>query len=151
MSLLWLCAQGPVALKAAAMYALRAHNDPTIPCCSCSPGTVDFVVVRDEEVLELPSGAELGKLPAADRADAAARRATIALRRLLRSHRKEQVGVGLAALRCAQCPGFQQAGPAAHACHVLCLSLPRMSWRMRSGSGCKSWTRGSASTLRTRR
>ena len=52
------------------------------------------MVVKDDELLELPSGQQLAKLPAAERADVEARRAAVALRRLLRSHRKEQVGGG---------------------------------------------------------
>ncbi|KAI7842797.1 hypothetical protein COHA_003543 [Chlorella ohadii] len=54
-------------------------------------GSVQFVVVKDDELLELPSGQQqLAKLPAAERAEVEGRRAAIALRRLLRSHRKEQ-------------------------------------------------------------
>lgn len=56
---------------------------------------MQFVVVRDDELLELPSDEQqLAKLSAVERAEAEARRAAIALRRLLRSHRKEQVGGG---------------------------------------------------------
>lgn len=52
-------------------------------------------MVRDDELLEVPSDEQqLAKLPAAERAEAEARRAVIALRRLLCSHRKEQVGQG---------------------------------------------------------
>ncbi len=77
------------------------------PCAGCDElrsigfplhrraGSVQFVVVKDDELLELPSGQQqLAKLPAAERAEVEGRRAAIALRRLLRSHRKEQVGGG---------------------------------------------------------
>jgi hypothetical protein len=67
-------------------------------------GSVQFVVVKDEELLELPPDKQqLAKLPTAERAEVEARRAAIALRRLLRSHRKEQVGGWGAAHPCRCC------------------------------------------------